>query len=185
MRLKLKCNREPLYISHVGALQRPLLQAEKLELFRYSNRRWKISDSLDLNHIVRKTLKIFKLAILMQSLHACLKFFVSKYILYMRSTSLEVIPRLGWFNAISFFSSFQIEGDDIRFVLLKNILSDNGLQIQKVKISQVLRQDGASLRKGARWVVFSLFHHPCLITIQILFLHFFPRLPKVVHWFHV
>ncbi len=36
----------------------------------------------------------------------------------MRSTSLEVIPRLGWFNAISFFSSFQIEGDDIRFVLL-------------------------------------------------------------------
>jgi hypothetical protein len=34
----------------------------------------------------------------------------------MRSTSLEVIPRLGWFNAISFFSSFQIEGVDIRFV---------------------------------------------------------------------
>jgi hypothetical protein len=36
----------------------------------------------------------------------------------MRSTSVEVVPRLGWFNAISFFSSFQIEGDDLRFVLL-------------------------------------------------------------------
>jgi hypothetical protein len=31
------------------------------------------------------------------------------------------------------FLHFQLRGDDIRFVLLKNILSNNGLQIRKVK----------------------------------------------------
>jgi len=36
----------------------------------------------------------------------------------MRRTSLEVIHHLGWFNAISLFFSFQIEGDHIRYVLL-------------------------------------------------------------------
>jgi hypothetical protein len=75
--------------------------------------------ALDLNNIVRKTMKIFKLVRVMQSLDTCLKFVVSKYIFYMRSTSLEVIPRLGWFNAISFFSSFQIPGDNIKICLVE------------------------------------------------------------------
>ncbi len=94
------------------------MQAEKLEFFRDRDRSWKISDSIDVNNIVGTTLKILKLARMMQSLEACLKFFVSTNIFYLRSTSLEVIPCLGCFNAISFFSSFQIEGDDRRFVLL-------------------------------------------------------------------
>jgi hypothetical protein len=118
VQLKLEFNRESLYFSHVGAPHRPLVRAEKLEFFRDRHRSWKISDGLGLNNIVGKTLKFFKLARVMQSLDRCLNFLVSKYIFYMRSTSLVVIPRLGWFNAISFFSSFQIEGHDTRFLLL-------------------------------------------------------------------
>jgi hypothetical protein len=53
----------------------------------------------------------------------------------MKSTSVEVIPHLGWFNAISFFFlHFKLKGmtEDLSY-FLKNILSDNGLQNRKVK----------------------------------------------------
>jgi hypothetical protein len=68
----------------------------------------------------------------------------------MRSTSLEVIHHLGWFNAISFFFSFQIEGGPHKICLtfVKNILWDNGLQFRKVRKTQSLETGWSFFAKG-------------------------------------